>query len=136
MVQRRPDISGAGGDPGSGAEAPQILCGEQVLGANRPDYRLIARSAISETKLLEDQELLYPGYRLIPQASRAMAALGSRLASHEEYRRLVTRMLGMDPTNLNKLWPPLATRLNSARLGGRNRVRDRLRFPDQIEVSG
>ena len=76
-----------------------------------------------------------PNFKLIPQARRAMEALRGRLISHGAYRQLVTSTLGIDPTNLNRVWPALASQANKAELGAQHFADGGVRFPEEIEAS-
>lgn len=61
---------------------------------------------------------LYPGYRLFPQARRAISALCSRLVSVVPYReRLAQIILKENGEVLKQKWESLAKRLNDAPLG-------------------
>lgn len=111
----------------------------QELFESEEDYHLwvaqfLMLVALADAKL-ESERPLYPGYKLIPQARRAMEALRGRLISHGAYRQLVTSTLGIDPTNLNRVWPALASQANKGELGAQHFADRGVRFPEQIEGS-
>lgn len=84
----------------------------------------------------DDGENFWPGYRIFPQASRAMDSLTNRLASHSGYRQLLAGALGVDDSSLNRIWPEVSARANSADLGSGYSGRDRVSFPNQLERNG
>lgn len=74
---------------------------------------LLMVNALSDARQ-DNERLLWPGYKRIPQAHRAMNALKSRLATPGVFRQFMTMVLEMDPTNLDRVWPDLAAKANSA----------------------
>jgi hypothetical protein len=82
-----------------------------------------------------DDPQFYPGYRLLPgaQASRAMAALSSRLAGLPDYRNKIAAIIGFkDGATLEREWSALASKANEARLGSGYLDFGDLRFPTKL----
>ena len=76
---------------------------------------------------------LYPGYRLLPQAKRAMSSLCSRIAASPSYLEGVEKALGMYGVRLRETWSERVSIANSEKLGSQYMLADRVRFPDQLE---
>ena len=81
----------------------------------------------------DNENELWPGYRTLPQARRAMAYLRSRFGLGSEYRRVIGTALGLDDSALTKVWPALATTANGATLGQRYFGSRTVNFPEQID---
>jgi len=77
---------------------------------------------------------LYPGYRLFPQAKRAMSSLCSRLAHSEHYLEGVAHALGESSTSFCESWSERVKLLNSVKLGTERPWIDTLRFPDPMDA--
>lgn len=84
------------------------------------------------TATIKDGYPLYPGYRLLPQAGRAMSAFCSRLASSPDYIKGIERALGEYGVNLKETWTERAKAANSAELGGEYFLSRRMHFPEQL----
>ena len=83
---------------------------------------------------LEGERDLYPGYRFVPQALRAMGALCSRLAANHEYRDSIARVIGLDSgITLQHNWTDLVSRANAVQLGQQFFLREGIRFPDPMD---
>ena len=93
--------------------------------------------ALADAKL-EGERPLYPGYRVMPQARRAMSALSSRLSSSATHLEGVARAIGEeDAASLGQVWSILATRANNAQLGSQHFLfDDSVRFREQIGGNG
>jgi len=74
---------------------------------------------------------LYPGYRLFPEARRAMSSLCSRLAQSATYLEAIAQALGESADHFRESWSERVRLANNAELGIRA---DRLRFPDSIDA--
>lgn len=76
---------------------------------------------------------LYPGYRLLPQAQRAMSALCSRLSASESYLEGIAQAVGVTPASFRESWPERTKSLNSVSLGSQY---DRSYLPHFPETLG
>lgn len=82
----------------------------------------------------EDQAGMYPGYKLVPQASRAMSALCGRLASMPSYKEDIAKIIVNDDASaLDSKWQSLASQLNSAGLGRGYWLHDGPKFPATLD---
>ena len=80
---------------------------------------------------LEGERDLYPGYRFVPQALRAMGALCSRLAANHEYQDSIARVIGPDTgITLRQKWTELVARANNVQSGRESFPPVGIRFPD------
>ena len=80
-----------------------------------------------------DDQQFYPGYRLLPQASRAISAFSSRLASRSDYREKIAKIIGLkDGPTLEREWSTVASKANDAQLGSNYWDFGSLRFPKQL----
>jgi hypothetical protein len=75
---------------------------------------------------------LYPGYRLFPEARRAMSSLCSRLAQSATYLEEIAQAMGESADHFRESWPERARLANSIELGMHHPLTDRLRFPESI----
>ncbi len=73
---------------------------------------------------------LYPGYRLFPEARRAMSSLCSRLTQSATYQEGIAQALGESAAHFRESWSERVRLANSMELGIHG---DRLRFPDPID---
>jgi hypothetical protein len=101
-------------------------------------FLMVAALAYYSSEDTEGQSQLYPGYRVMPQAKRAMSALCSRLSASQTHREGIARVIGKSSSSLLHVWSELVARANGARLGGGYFPHDGVRFPDPIDsdVSG
>jgi len=77
---------------------------------------------------------LYSGYRLFPQARRAMSSLCSRLAHSQDYLEGIAQVLGESATHFRESWSERVRLANSVELGiGRPWI-DNLHFPDPLDA--
>ncbi len=76
---------------------------------------------------------LYPSYRLLPQAVRAMSSLYSKLASSERYRTDIAHAIGETEEQFRQKWPERAQLANSVSLGS-GYLTERPVFPEQLDV--
>jgi len=74
---------------------------------------------------------LYPGYRLFPEARRAMSSLCSRLAQSTTYLEAIAQALGESADHFRESWSERVRLANNVELGIRA---NRLHFPDSIDV--
>lgn len=82
----------------------------------------------------EEERELYPGYRIVPQAHRAMGALCSRLAANNEYRDSIARVIGLETgLQLQHDWTTIVSRANAAQLRGGFFPGDGVKFPDPMD---
>jgi len=65
----------------------------------------------------EDGRPLYPGYRLLKQASRAMSWLTSRIFSSPDYLEEIARAIGVSSADLKKDWTERTKLINSVDSG-------------------
>ena len=84
---------------------------------------------------VEDGHPLYPGYRLLTQARRAMSSVTSRLFSSEGFRKEIAGIVGVSSADLVKDWPDKAKAINGVNSGGWNQFRDDVRFPEEFGKS-
>jgi hypothetical protein len=85
--------------------------------------------------LHNDDPQFYPGYKLLSrgQASRAMSALSSRLASRADYREKIAKIIGFkDGSTLELEWSDLASKANQAKLGSNYWDVGDVRFPARL----
>ena len=76
--------------------------------------------------------LLYPGYRLLPQARRAMASLCGKLNTSETYLRGIAEAIGESAPDFKASWTSLAQRANSSKLGSGHWPSFAVQFPGQL----
>lgn len=77
---------------------------------------------------------LYPGYRLFPQARRAMSSLCSRFAHSENYLEGIAQALGESAAHFRESWSERVRLANSVELGMGHPWVDNLRFPDPMDA--
>jgi hypothetical protein len=77
---------------------------------------------------------LYPGYRLFPQAGRAMSSLCSRLANSKSYLEGIAKAFGESATDFRNNWSERVSLLNSVELGTGRPWAHTLRFPDPMDA--
>jgi hypothetical protein len=75
---------------------------------------------------------LYPGYRLLPQAQRAMSSLCSKLAASEPYLEGIAKAIGETGIGLRQSWPERVRLANSVELG--SLYHGGVRFPDPMDA--
>lgn len=71
---------------------------------------------------------LYPGYRLIPEAKKAMSSLCGKMATKTKYLEGIANVIGDTSKNLNDTWDKRAGSLNEAGLG-HEYMFNRIKFP-------
>ena len=81
----------------------------------------------------ETNDPLYPGYRLLPEAGRAMSSLCSKLASSDEYLEGMARAIGESADQFRGSWSQRVNSANAADLGSRYFPNRRVRFPDPLD---
>lgn len=84
----------------------------------------------------ETEDLLYPGYRLLPGARRAMSLFSSRMRSSDEYFREISGSIGVSPEDLRTSWSQRAERANAASLGSRYLLSRSVLFPETLAGEG
>lgn len=77
---------------------------------------------------------LYPGYRLFPEARRAMSSLCSRLAQSDDYLEGIAQALGESAEHFRLSWSDRVKLVNSVSLGIHHPLVDSLSFPDQMDT--
>jgi hypothetical protein len=77
---------------------------------------------------------LYPGYRLFPEARRAMSSLCSRLAHSANYLEGIAQALGESAAHFRESWSERVKLLNSVELGIGHPGIDNLRFIDPMDA--
>lgn len=77
---------------------------------------------------------LYPGYRLFPEARRAMSSLCSRLANSTDYLEGITKAVGESTRHFQESWSERVKLLNNTNLGIGGPWIDNLRFPDPMDA--
>jgi len=75
---------------------------------------------------------LYPGYRLMSQARRAMSSLCSRMAASGSYLEGIAQAIGETPASLRNTWSERVKLANSAKLGNGS-LHDGVQFPDPMD---
>jgi hypothetical protein len=75
---------------------------------------------------------LYPGYRLIPQARRAMSALTSRLFSSPKYVENVAGAIGETGAEFKERWADRVQKMNGISSGEFHPWRDDVPFPAEF----
>jgi hypothetical protein len=96
--------------------------------------------ALADAKINQDRPLypVYPGYRLIPHANRAMARLCSRLAASANYRDRIGTAIGENSLLRDRWsrekWSALVSRANGAELGPRYSPGFGTHFPDSLDA--
>lgn len=76
---------------------------------------------------------LYPGYRLMPQAKRAMSSLCSRMAASKSYLEGIAQAIGETSASLRETWSERVKLANSASLGSQYFLHNGVRFPDPMD---
>lgn len=82
----------------------------------------------------KNDDLLYPGYRLLPKAERGMSSLCSRLSGSERYLSDIAGAMGQTATSLREFWPTLVGKVNSMELGSKYWIIMPVRFPGLLDV--
>jgi len=80
----------------------------------------------------EDNRPLYPGYRLLKQAGRAMSSLTSRMFSSSDYLKKIAQTIGVSGSDLIKDWTERAQLINSVSAGEWHPLRHEVRFPEKF----
>jgi hypothetical protein len=75
---------------------------------------------------------IYPGYRLLPQARRAMSSLTSRMFSSDAYLANIAGAIGDTATNLKGTWADRVKVINEVALGEWSPLRDEVGFPSKF----
>ena len=75
---------------------------------------------------------LYPGYRLLPQARRAMSSFCSRLGASDTYLNNIANAVGESSATFRNLWSQRVDFLNRIALGSSHFLVDEVHFPDRI----
>ncbi|MDA0988072.1 MAG: hypothetical protein O2783_02835 [Chloroflexi bacterium] len=81
----------------------------------------------------EDGYPLYPGYRLMPPATRAMNSLCGKLASDNSYHENIAKSMDESATSVHQNWTKWVARANSAELGSGFFSGDGVHFPDPMD---
>jgi hypothetical protein len=76
---------------------------------------------------------LYPGYRLMPQAERAMSSLCSRMAASDSYLEGIAQAVGETAASLRGTWSERVKLANSVGLGSQYFPHNGVRFPDPMD---
>jgi len=76
---------------------------------------------------------LYPGYRLLPQATRAMSSLCSRMAASESYLEGIAQAIGETTASFRETWSERVKLANSVGLGSQHFLHDGVQFPDPLD---
>lgn len=86
--------------------------------------------ALADAARNREERPLYPGYRLLSQAGRAMSALCSRLANMRPYREAIAKVvLNENGAVLQEKWSSLVSRANSVELGSKYFLASGPKFP-------
>jgi hypothetical protein len=75
---------------------------------------------------------IYPGYRLLPQARRAMSSLTSRMFSSEAYLNNIAGAIGDTAANLKETWAIRVKVINEVSSGEWSPFRDEVGFPSKF----
>lgn len=105
--------------------------------ASQEDYHLAVAKFLITVALAappnESGHPLYPGYRLMPQARRAMSSLCSRMAASKSYLEGIAQAIGETAASLRGTWSERVKLANSVGLGGQYFLHDDVRFPDPLD---
>ena len=82
----------------------------------------------------ENKRPLYPGYRLLKQAGRAMSSLTSRMFSSRDYFEKIAQTIGIPGAVLMKDWTERTKLINSVPTGGWRRFLHEVPFPEKFGV--
>lgn len=77
---------------------------------------------------------LYPGYRLLTQARRAMSSFCSKLAASDKYLTNIAKLIGESSEVFRASWSQRVESTNRIKLGSGYFLIDEVRFPDEIEA--
>ncbi len=80
----------------------------------------------------EDNRPLYPGYRLLKQAGRAMSALTSRMFSSPDYFKKIAQTVGVSSSDLIRDWTERVKLINSVGFEGWPPDIDEVIFPEKF----
>jgi len=81
---------------------------------------------------VEGNRPLYPGYRLLKQAARAMSSLTSRMFSSPDYFEKIAQTIGVSGESLMKDWTERTKLINSTATGGWHALIDGVPFPENF----
>lgn len=91
--------------------------------------------ALCDAAIESEDNPLFPAYRLVPQADRAMSALCGRIANMPDYKmNIASIVLNQGGNDLQQKWPALATKLNSQDLGMQFWGLAGTRFPASLDA--
>lgn len=80
----------------------------------------------------ENNRPLYPGYRLLKQAGRAMSSLTSRMFSSPDYFKNIAQIIGIPSADLMRDWTERARLINSVPSGGWHPLRHEVPIPEKF----
>ena len=80
----------------------------------------------------ENKRGLYPGYRLMPQARRAMSSFCSRLGASDSYLESIAYAVGESSSTFRNSWSECADIVNKIESGSSHFLMDKVHFPDRI----
>jgi len=75
---------------------------------------------------------LYPGYRLLKQARRAMSSITSRMFSSPDYLKRIAHAIGTSDLDLKRGWTEKVKSINSVSSGEWHPLRDEVPFPENF----
>jgi len=109
-----------------------------VFFASEKDYHFDLAKFLMVTALAavpnKESRPLYPGYSLMPEASRAMSSLCSRLAASTSYLEGIAQAIGEAGAHLKETWAERVNLLNSKGLGSEYMLDDSVRFPESMDA--
>jgi cellulose biosynthesis protein BcsQ len=82
----------------------------------------------------DEQWPLYPGFKLVPGASEAIAAFIARVENTPELLSTLASMVPENPTQYAQNWPTRVARLNEAELGGGYMLTRWRRVPESLSI--
>jgi hypothetical protein len=77
----------------------------------------------------EDKHPLYPGYRLLKQASGAMTSLTSRIFASNDYLQKIANIMDISSSDLKRDWTERVKIINGVASGSWNPLRHEVLFP-------
>jgi hypothetical protein len=119
-------------EPWKNSHVPKMFASQQDYLDGLSVFLFLA-ALVHETRHANETWPLYPGFKLISGASRAVRAFLSKLSSRPNLVRALADMANEDVREFKDNWPQRARRLNDAQLGGQMDIRVHwARIPEQI----
>ena len=105
--------------------------------SSEEDYHLAVAKFLILVALLdatnEEGYPLYPGYRLLPQSTRAMASFCGLLSKSDSFLNNIAKVFAESSVDFRNAWSSRVARANSSKLGSGFYPRAGVHFPDPMD---